>query len=125
MKACSGKFTPINQWFYYDCYEALPLETLPAGECVPIGSRYDGQIVCFGKQLQQKLCNSKTFLVGAGAIGCEMLKNWAMMGVGCGEGGLVHITDMDHIEKSNLSRQFLFRSKDIQCPKSFTAASAV
>lgn len=44
------------------------------------------------------------FLVGAGAIGCEMLKNWAMMGVGCSEGGIVHVTDMDHIEKSNLSR---------------------
>lgn len=42
--------------------------------------------------------------MGAGAIGCEMLKNWALMGVGCSEGGHVHVTDMDHIEKSNLSR---------------------
>lgn len=42
--------------------------------------------------------------MGAGAIGCEMLKNWAMMGVGCSGDGKVHVTDMDHIEKSNLSR---------------------
>jgi len=51
--------------------------------------------------------------VGAGAIGCEMLKNWAMMGIGCGSGGLVHLTDIDTIEISNLNRQFLFRENDI------------
>jgi len=57
------------------------------------------------------------FLVGAGAIGCEMLKNWAMMGVGCGKDGSVLVTDMDHVEKSNLSRQFLFRPKDVKHSK--------
>lgn len=51
--------------------------------------------------------------VGAGAIGCEMLKNWAMMGLGC-DGGKVIVTDMDIIEKSNLNRQFLFRPWDVQ-----------
>ena len=65
------------------------------------------------------------FLVGAGAIGCEMLKNWGLMGVACGTGGCVHVTDMDTIEKSNLNRQFLFRAKDIQKMKAVTAAEAV
>ena len=51
--------------------------------------------------------------VGAGAIGCEMLKNFAMMGLGCGSDGQIYVTDMDSIEKSNLNRQFLFRSWDI------------
>lgn len=42
-----------------------------------------------------------------------MLKNFAMMGMGCGKDGHVYVTDMDSIEKSNLNRQFLFRSWDI------------
>ncbi len=50
--------------------------------CAPQSSRYDGQIAVFGKGFQNKIANLKQFLVGAGAIGCEMLKNWAMMGLG-------------------------------------------
>ena len=52
--------------------------------------------------------------MGAGAIGCEILKNLAMMGVGACPEGAVYVTDMDIIEKSNLNRQFLFRSWHIQ-----------
>lgn len=54
-----------------------------------------------------------SFQVGAGAIGCELLKNWAMMGVGTGDEGKIFVTDMDVIEKSNLNRQFLFRAWDV------------
>ena len=43
-----------------------------------------------------------------------MLKDWALMGVGAGEHGIVHVTDMDTIEKSNLNRQFLFRPTDLE-----------
>ena len=64
-------------------------------------------------------------LVGAGAIGCEMLKNWALMGVGAGADGGVVVTDPDTIEKSNLNRQFLFRPWNVQQPKADTAAAAI
>ena len=53
-----------------------------------------------------------------------MIKNWAMMGVGCGPEGNVFLTDMDTIEKSNLNRQFLFRPWDVQKLKSTTAGNA-
>jgi ubiquitin-activating enzyme E1 len=80
----------------------------------------------FGKEFHERLTKMKQFLVGAGAIGCEMLKNWAMMGVGTGgEGVNLAVTDMDSIEKSNLNRQFLFRPPDVGKLKSETAVKAV
>ena len=108
-------------------------DELPEAAAVPQGSRYDGQIAIFGSDYQKKLEQLKYFIVclnkhacnllifsfvllkvGAGAIGCELLKNFAMIGIGAGPNGKVFVTDMDHIEKSNLNRQFLFRSWDIQ-----------
>ena len=62
--------------------------------------------------MQKKLGDLQLFLVGAGALGCEFLKNFAMMGVASGA-GTVTVTDDDVIEKSNLSRQFLFRDWNI------------
>ncbi|KAK7749959.1 E1 ubiquitin-activating protein [Diatrype stigma] len=126
LKAVSGKFHPIKQWFYFDSLESLPTSTARTEElCKPIGSRYDGQIAVFGKEYQEKISNMKQFLVGAGAIGCEMLKNWAMIGLGTGPKGRITVTDMDSIEKSNLNRQFLFRAKDVGQMKSDCAAKAV
>ncbi|XP_042213364.1 ubiquitin-like modifier-activating enzyme 1 isoform X1 [Homarus americanus] len=127
MKACSGKFSPVKQWLYFDALECLPEDTSALSEaaCAPTGSRYDTQIAIFGQEFQKKLGGQKYFVVGAGAIGCELLKNVAMLGLGAGEGGQIVVTDMDLIEKSNLNRQFLFRPWDVQKPKSDTAAAAV
>ena len=86
LKACSGKFNPIKQWFYYDAIEALHDEPLSQAEVVPLNCRYDGQIMVFGATIQEKLSQLNMFLVGAGAIGCEMIKNWAMMGIACRDG---------------------------------------
>lgn len=126
LKAVSGKFHPVQQWLYFDSLESLPTSTKRTPElCKPIGSRYDGQIAVFGTEYQEKIANLKQFLVGAGAIGCEMLKNWAMMGLGSGANGKIFVTDMDSIEKSNLNRQFLFRAADVGNMKSDCAARAV
>ena len=125
LKACSGKFTPVKGFLYIDADETLPDDLLPLDEVTPSGSsRYDSQIAVFGKEMQNRILQQRQFLVGAGAIGCEMLKNWALMGVACGSEGKIHITDMDRIEKSNLSRQFLFRTKHINHFKSACAAEA-
>ncbi|XP_012269545.2 ubiquitin-like modifier-activating enzyme 1 [Athalia rosae] len=126
MKACSGKFSPIFQWLYFDAIECLPADRSEMSEedACPTGSRYDSQVAVFGKKFQSKIESLKYFVVGAGAIGCELLKNFAMMGVGA-ENGCVTVTDMDLIEKSNLHRQLLFSFDDIQKPKASTAAKAI
>lgn len=87
---------------------------MPASEFQPTGSRYDELTICVGRDTVQKLADTKTFMIGAGAIGCEMLKYFALLGVGTGPAGSVIVTDPDVIEKSNLNRQFLFRPKDLQ-----------
>lgn len=109
MKACSGKFMPICQFFCFDALECLrDEEAMPKYISQGNGRRYDAQSIIFGDDVQRRLEDFRYFIIGAGAIGCELLKLFAMMGIGSGNGGIT-ITDMDLIEKSNLNRQFLFR----------------
>lgn len=124
VKHC-GKFTPINQWIQYDCIEVLPDVVLPANATLARGTRYDNNIAVFGDVMQERLKDIKTFMVGCGALGCELLKNFAMLGVACGPNGLITVTDGDRIEVSNLNRQFLFRKQHVKKSKSLTAAEAV
>lgn len=127
LKAISGKFGPLFQHLYFDALEALPTVLPSEADCVASSppSRYDGQIAVFGRAFQTKIENQRQFLVGAGAIGCEMLKNWAMMGLATGDKGKIYVTDLDTIEKSNLNRQFLFRARDVGSFKSEAGRRAV
>ena len=128
LKACSGKYTPVHQWMFYDAQEALPdgFAAMPESEFAGTGaSKYDSVVRVIGQTLQHKLADLKVFVVGAGAIGCEVLKTLAQMGVATGSNGMVHLTDLDSIERSNLSRQFLFRSGDVGKLKSETAVRAI
>mmetsp|Transcript_14512 Transcript_14512/g.25515 ORF Transcript_14512/g.25515 Transcript_14512/m.25515 type:complete len:1057 (-) Transcript_14512:8-3178(-) len=118
----TGKYTPLHQLLYFDMFELYP----PAEptDCAPLGTRYDDMIGIHGAALQKALGNMKLFLVGAGALGCEFLKSFAMIGACCGDGGKVLVTDMDRIEISNLNRQFLFRQSDVGSSKSMAASRA-
>jgi molybdopterin-synthase adenylyltransferase len=66
---------------------------------------------------QDKLRAAKVLVVGAGAIGNEVLKNLALLGF-----GHVWVVDCDEIEDSNLTRSVLFRHED--CGKSKAVAAA-
>jgi adenylyltransferase/sulfurtransferase len=56
---------------------------------------------------QDRLAAAKVFVVGAGALGNEVLKNLALLGV-----GTTYVIDLDCVEPSNLSRSVLFRAED-------------
>jgi len=72
-----------------------------------------------GNTLYMEKARGLMFLqVGAGALGCELLKNHAMMGI---RKGLLY--DFDKIELSNTSRQFLFQTKDVGSNKAEKAVS--
>lgn len=120
----SGKFTPLDQWVHHD-EECLVVDECSSNYGPIFGSRYDYQIAIMGKDFQARAANQRVFLVGCGALGCEYLKGLALMGVGTGPDGKIYVTDMDRIEVSNLSRQFLFRQPDVGHPKSVRGALAV
>eukprot|EP01069_Polyplicarium_translucidae_P011502 Polyplicarium_translucidae@DN4017_c0_g1_i1.p1 len=126
MKA-TGKFTPLRQWLYFDSFETmLPKELegeIPA-DTAPRGDRYDDYRAVWGEAVLARLWSAKVFLVGAGALGCELLKSFAMMGIACGPEGLITVTDMDNIEVSHLNRQFLYRRRGVGVSKSRGAADA-
>lgn len=118
----TGKFTPIDQWVHHDdaCLATCGADPGPFAT-----TRYAHQATVLGAGFMEAIQNQRIFLVGCGALGCEYLKGLALMGCCTAPGAKLTITDMDRIEVSNLSRQFLFRQSDVGSPKSTTAARVV
>ena len=115
----TGKYLPIYQWLRFDFFETI--KDIPEN-CNRnlLNTRYDDQIAIFGQENHEKLKKLNLFMIGAGALGCEYLKNFALMGISQDENHIT-VTDNDAIIISNLNRQFLFNEKDIGKNKSFCA----
>jgi len=102
--------------------------------------------LCQGAELFEKVHTAKILLIGAGGIGCELIKNLVLsgfvdieVGKGWGVGQVTwlkqcasssrvisfprrcQIIDLDTIDVSNLNRQFLFRPRHVGMPKSIVA----
>jgi ubiquitin-activating enzyme E1 len=146
----TGKFTPIDGGMHHEDHALIPAEADGVAPAACAGTRYDDYIAVLGadfiaravrallhfplshsfphtnlKSPCAEQADQRVFLVGAGALGCEYLKGISLMGVATGPKGKVLVTDMDTIETSNLSRQFLFRDSDVGSSKSKSGARVV
>ncbi|CAO1638209.1 unnamed protein product [Parajaminaea phylloscopi] len=94
----------------------LTMSSQTSTQSTPLRYEFTRQIL--GPALFERIQTAKVLVVGAGGIGCEVLKDLVVAGF-----GHIEIIDLDTIDLSNLNRQFLFNKSHIKKSKSLVAAS--
>ncbi|KAJ1462488.1 hypothetical protein M885DRAFT_505383 [Pelagophyceae sp. CCMP2097] len=82
--------------------------------------RYSDAVRALGSETHEALRTTPILVVGAGGIGCELLKNLVLIGAES-----IVTVDLDTIDVSNLNRQFLFRKKHVGMSKALVARDVV
>ena len=150
IKAVSGIHSPMDQLLVFESLDSLgdDISRVSGLAVEDKGGIHENAVKIYGREVVEELQRMRVFIVGAGAIGCELLKTLALMGVACPqttttsadldqkdeeeesrwsslEGGGVVITDMDTVERSNLNRQLLYRQQHIGHSKSTVSAEMI
>lgn len=107
----TGKYTPLDNDIFIDIS--------PLSGTHKYTSNYSHRSAEFlDKELIKLIRKQTIFMIGAGALGCEISKNLGMLDFCTGIKSGFYVTDMDTVELSNLNRQFLFRNDSINKFKS-------
>ena len=114
-----GKYTPIKQFMYFDWFEIVE----DSEDRTLENTRYDDQISIIGKKAHSSLSSCKSLLVGAGSLGNEFLKLYALMGLST-QNGEILLSDESIIKPRHLTSHSLFRLSDIGSKKSLQASSS-
>lgn len=119
----TGKFKPINQWeiLNFSQYSSIIPEQDKnfKSNFIRIKNRYEDLTSVFGEKVVSIIQNLNIILAGAGAVGCELIKNISLLGItSC------LVIDDDSIEISNLNRQFLFHEENKGKSKALIASKS-
>ena len=113
-----GKYFPIDQWAIFDFSDNYN-NYIKKNNDINI-TRYNYLYEIFGYENIINMQNKKIMIIGTGALGCELLKQFGLLGMkNC------TAIDDDFIELSNLNRQFLFTDKDLGKQKVVVACDSV
>jgi ubiquitin-activating enzyme E1 len=129
-------FAPITQFFFVDGLHCLPKDyqsfddtefLMTTDESAKKIQKNNSQISIFGKKLVEKLEHSRVFLAGLDGIGCEILKCFALMGVGTAkppgngwsqqvhrtDGGAIVVADSSVVTQEDMDSQIFFGVTDL------------
>ena len=120
LKTITKVHVPLSQWYFADHTDVLdaipgfPFEEIEYSPNIHVIERV------LGSKYFQGLRNQHIVLVGCGALGCELIKIFSLLGV-----KKVSVIDPDRISSSNTTRQFLFKENHVSMFKAEVAAEII